>query len=767
MTPGEYQIDIEIPAGRRRRANVVVRDSTGRIVTTCCADLMDAAGRRRAARDLVRAVGGEAAELERLLTDRWTEALTAAKQAPEEPPAPAGPHYHDADGYLARVRLTRDGEVTEPLANFTARIVEQTVLDDGAERRVTLMLEGRLADGTPLPRADVAARDYPWMRWPVEVWGTRAVVHAGAGVADHARAAVQILSDDVPTRTVYAHMGWREVRGQQVYLHAGGAIGAGGPVEGIEVHLDGALAGYVLSEPATGDGLVAAIRASLRTLDLAPDRITVPLLGAAYRAVLGAADYALHLCGPTGAGKTELAALAMQHWGAGLDARHLPGSWASTGNSLESLAFAAADTLLVVDDFAPHGGAHDVQRMHREADRLLRAQGNRAGRARCRTDGTVRPARPPRGTILSTGEDVPRGQSLRARLLVLELAPGGLDWARLTDCQRDATAGLYAQALAGYLRWLAPRYPAVRDGLRAETASYRERVHAEGLHARTPGILADLASGWRWWLDYALEAGAIDAAQREALARRAWTALLAVGAEQAAHDEAADPVARYLTLLAAALASGRAHVAGLDGEAPAGAGAWGWRQRPTGTGDHQRADWQPQGRRVGWLDGDDLLIQADAGYAAAQQLAHEHGDSLPVSERTLRRRLHERGLLRTVGSRGGRVHLTVRRTVAGARWEVLHLSADSLSMAEASAPSAPPATGAQRCGAQTGGTGAGGGGPMPQQVPQAVPQVGRDRIASAGAADRNGALGAPPRTTVSPPGADHSATSADDWGAWQ
>ena len=41
--------------------------------------------------------------------------------------------------------------------------------------------------------------------------------------------------------------------------------------------------------------------------------------------------------------KTELAALAQQHYGAGLDARHLPGSWSSMGNSLEALAFAAKD----------------------------------------------------------------------------------------------------------------------------------------------------------------------------------------------------------------------------------------------------------------------------------------------------------------------------------------------------------------------------------------------------------------------------------------
>jgi hypothetical protein len=463
------------------------------------------------------------------------------------------------------------------------------------------------------------------MRWPIEQWGTRAVVLAGASTADHLRTALQLLSGDVPRRTTYGHTGWREIDGQWVYLHATGAIGADGSAPGVSVALPDALAGYVLPDPPSGRALTDAMRASLRVLDVAPDRVTVRLLGAAYRAVLASCDSALDLAGPTGQGKTELAALCQQHFGAGMIARHLPGSWASTGNALEGMAFAAKDALFVVDDFAPGGSASDVARMHREADRLLRAQGNRAGRGRCRTDGTVRPARPPRGIILSTGEDVPRGQSLRARLLVLELAPGELDWARLTVCQGDAAAGLYAQALAGYLRWLAQRYPAVRDGLRAETAELRERAHADGMHRRTPGIVADLAAGWRWWLDFSLAAGAIEQAERDTLARRVWAALQEAGAAQAEHVAAAEPCAQFLRLLSGALASGRAHVAGKNGDHPADSLAWGWREIAVGAPGR----WEAQGRCIGWLDGADLYLEPEASYAEAQEMARHQGTPCP------------------------------------------------------------------------------------------------------------------------------------------
>ena len=56
-----------------------------------------------------------------------------------------------------------------------------------------------------------------------------------------------------------------------------------------------------------------------------------------------------------------------------MDARHLPASWLSTGNALEGIAFQAKA---------------DIACQHKEADRLLRAQGNRSGRQRMRTDST-------------------------------------------------------------------------------------------------------------------------------------------------------------------------------------------------------------------------------------------------------------------------------------------------------------------------------------------------------------------------------------------
>jgi hypothetical protein len=595
-------------------------------------------------------------------------------RAANPPPLAAG-EYRISGGRIVHVRPTLQGPVEVPLCNFSVRIVETVRRDDGVESSTAFAVEGAHVDGRPLPRAIIKASDFPRMDWLTSAWGGLAVVYAGMGTRDHLRCAIELLSMDRATHVEYMHTGWRDVGGRWFYLHAAGAIGTDGSADGVVVALPAALSGFTLPIPPDGDSLRNAIRASLRLLELGPARLIFPLLAGVYRSVLGPCDFGLHTCGITGTFKTETAALFQQHLGTGLDARHLPASWSSTGNALESLAFTAKDALLVVDDFAPAGSTSDVQRFHREADRVLRAQGNAAGRARLSSDAFLRQGKPPRGLILSTGEDIPRGQSLRARLLVLEFAPGDIDVAKLTACQQDAAAGLYAEVMAGFVRWLAPRYADVRGGLRAEVADLREKALTGTAHRRTPEIVSNLYLGLRYFLDFAEAAGAISADDKAELLERAWRALGEAAAAQADHLHTADPVGQFLRLLAAAIASGRAHCAAPNGDTPENPKAWGWREREIPTGGDSRLEYQPQGTRIGWIEGTELYLEPEASYAAAQDLARVQGDSLPVSAPTLRRRLNERGLL--VSHEQGK--LLTRRTVHGERRSVLHLKVRAIS----------------------------------------------------------------------------------------
>jgi hypothetical protein len=612
------------------------------------------------------------AELDALVASTPTWKAAAA----EKEPAPScGFSYRSTADGLVYLKPTREGEVPQPLTNFEARITAQILHDDGVETFRSLEIEARQNGRTE--RFTVAAAQFSAMSWVVEQMGPAAVVYAGSGTKDHARTAIQLLSGAIENRTIYAHLGWRQIEGEWCYLSGSGALGALGPVSGVEVDLPEDLRLFELPSRPRGGDLIKAVRASLDTLDLLPDEVSLPIFCAIWRAALGPCDFGLYLAGRTGAGKSECAALAQQHFGARLDARHLPGSWSSTANALEALAFGAKDALLVVDDFAPSGTSADIQRLHREAARLLRAQGNQAGRQRLRRDATLRPTKAPRGLLLSTGEDIPNAHSIRARTLVLEIAPGALSWERLTACQSAGAHGLYSQALAAFVRWLAPLYSTVQAERAQRVLELRERATASSTHRRTPSLIAELALGLGLFLRFTCEEGILSEAEAQALWERGWSALGRAGAAQAEHLEAADPISRFLDLLRAALTAGRAHVAAAAGEVPDSAEVWGW---------HQRAeDWQPQGDCIGWVRGEDLYLEPEAAYRAAQQMSPQ--DGLVLASRTLWKRMQERQLLASVDERGRNL---ARVTLQGVRRAVLHLHSESL-MSQKAAQSAQPA----------------------------------------------------------------------------
>lgn len=295
--------------------------------------------------------------------------------------------YLATDDGMMWQKPSREGTIPTLLTNFVAKITEDVTEDDGVEKRRTFWIEASLRGRTT--RFSIPATQFASMNWATDHLGAAAIVFPGFGVKDHTRTAIQVTSGDVTRRVTYGHLGWRKIGGDWVYLHAGGAIGADGAVPDVSVKLPSALALFELPEPPDKTSLRTAIKRNLAFLELAPHHITVPVHCQIWRSVLRSTDFNEHLSGRTGEGKTALAALAQQHFGSGMDAEHLPASWSSTGNSLEALAFRAKDALLVVDDFAPAGGRFDVERLHKEADRLMRAQRNRSGQGRLRADATL------------------------------------------------------------------------------------------------------------------------------------------------------------------------------------------------------------------------------------------------------------------------------------------------------------------------------------------------------------------------------------------
>jgi len=587
-----------------------------------------------------------------------------------------GPYRATADG-LVWMKPTRDGPVATPLTNFVARIVADIVEDDGAEERRSFEIEAMLRHRTH--RFKIPAAQFPGMTWATEHLGAAATCYPGTTTKDHARFAIQLFSRDVPTRRIYAHTGWRRLEAGWAFLHGEGGIGEGGHIAGIETGLSGALARFVLPKPPTDEAAGAAMKASLRLLDLGPMHLTVPLLAATYLAPLCEPledcrpDFVSWFHGPTGAFKSEIAALAESHYGH-FSRQTLPASFTDTANSVERILFAAKDVLTVVDDYHPAHDRREEQAMATNASRLLRGVGNGSGRQRMRADTSLRPSLPPRTLAMATGERLPAGHSTGARLFPIPVSRGDVASDRLSAAQ--AESALYPLAMAAYVQWIARRFDDLRASMKARFTELRTTARSDG-HPRHAAQVAHLQVGVETALQFAVDAGAIDECRMEQLRDDAWRALLSLsGAHQDDLNEES-PVHLFVALLADGFASRRSFVESMSAEAPQDAATWGWlsRRYTDERGECIEFSRPNGGTLLGHIDAEWLYLIPEATMQFITSASNAADRHFPVDQRTLLRRLAEAELIATQGERR-----VVNQRILGDTRRVIKLKRAALSL---------------------------------------------------------------------------------------
>jgi hypothetical protein len=295
--------------------------------------------------------------------------------------------------------------------------------------------------------------------------------------------------------------------------------------------------------------------------------------------------------------------------------------------------------------------------------------------------------------------------------------------------------------------------------MQSEFAELRDKAMGEGKHARTPGIMANLALGLKCLLEFAHEVDAISDGERSELWRRGWAAIAGAAAAQADQLAIAEPAGQFMRLLQAALASGYAHVADQHGDAPPEPRRWGWRLEGSDGG------FKCQGTRVGWLSDGELYVEPDASYAVIQRFARDQGESFTIAPLTLRRRLKENDFLATVDT--SRSKLTVRRSLQGSRHDVLHLVRTGAFSAPKTSPTGPEGEFASENGSETRSdpweeNGEPKGGDSPEMAAGGTP--GRSERTARPEMGRTGQLHS---SGESPDCGNNPERQATDWGPWQ
>lgn len=591
--------------------------------------------------------------------DAFDALLKEAARSIEAPPTVAGPYEITKAGATDFVRTVKNNQmVRDELANFHARIVGEITKDDGAAAERTLVIRARVGTQSPV-EFEVPAVKFDSLGWIKEkLWG--AYIAAGQGVRDKFRHAVEMLSPPSQRRrrVVYTHTGWREVAGEWVYLHADGGIGPEGARTDIQADLRGSLNEFRLPAPPEAAELHEALKLSASMVDAGYAGVTLPIFAAIWRAAISTADFSIFLVGKTGTYKTSFAALAQEHFGSTFSRRHLPAGWQSTANQLEEMAFRAKDSLLVIDDFRP--ATHQADReLQQKAERILRAQGNRAGRGRLWADGSERPVHEPRGTIFSTAEDYVWLASLESRTLLLRIARGQLSQERISALHQAGAAGVFAAAMAGWVHWLAPRLTEVRRRLerRAEEIQQDFQSGFSHIHGRSAEMLGELQATLEIWQEFS---GIRLSAFEEVFTAQAET-------DQAAQEEVHDQATQFVELYSQALSTGKTHAMTFQGGKPHRSEAdFGWRL-------DARGQFFAEGRETTlWIDEEkaEYCLMLDQAHTVVMQMCSD-GNRPTGSVRSLQQALVEGGYVSKIGEGNGRQTPKVRRKIRGAWISVL------------------------------------------------------------------------------------------------
>ena len=266
------------------------------------------------------------------------------------------------------------------------------------------------------------------------------------------------MSGHPPTIVTYSNAWWQKIDGKYYFLHSGGGIGENGNNPSVRVELSDRLVDIALEDPANNDELRSCVQASLSIYNISSLGPHQNTLGFTYLAPLShiiAPDVSLFISGESGSLKSCASALAQGHVGKNYYEKHLPTNWHATSNYILALAHKMKNCPTVIDDLNPKGSSWDVALAHKKAEEVFRAAGNQGGRGRLNQNSTMKATAYPRGVLIASGEDIPKGHSLRARLWIEEVHPNDVNSPYLAKLQSDAKKGVFTKAMSGYIRWLA------------------------------------------------------------------------------------------------------------------------------------------------------------------------------------------------------------------------------------------------------------------------------------------------------------------------
>lgn len=541
--------------------------------------------------------------------------------------------YEDVQGYgvMDGGIVAYGKESVRRLSTFVALPTKIITKTDGMSEDIQFQIAGWDRYGHEMKDAIVNAEDFPGMGWVLKNWGFDANIMPGNAAKDQLRFVVSEVGQRNATReTVYAHIGWRQIKGKWVYLHRGGAIG----MDGVRVELESSLERYTFENDLDDDPPVAMALAH-EFKECMARHISIPLLGMVFLAPLREfitraghmPRMALWIKGPGGAHKSTATSLAMSFFGKFDYSDPLPASFQDTITDIRAKAFTMKDSILAVDDFHPVTSQQERKKMESVAELLSRAYGNGTDRGRRNSDLTAREARPPRGLAICTGELTPDiSPSAVARFYMIDVDKGDIEITpELEMVQQLARQGYMRKAMSDYIAWLSQRVDGLMDDLPGIYVELRKRAREEGgdAHGRSAEAVAHIMLGYEMMLRYMVDIGAMQPAVADAEIKEAWAVIMANSKQQAEEAREDSPVSTFIAAVVELLNSKQASVHDISTPNPE----------------------TTMPNMIGYVDQQYYYLLPDVVFARVCRLFTDQGTTFPLNKRALWKMLKDAGYI--------------------------------------------------------------------------------------------------------------------------
>ncbi|WP_319404372.1 hypothetical protein [uncultured Anaeromusa sp.] len=407
---------------------------------------------------------------------------------------------------------------------------------------------GSAKDGTDFPKITLTMNEFEQMNTLMQHWGPKARILPKKFYFTLVHDAAKILAQDLEAEVVYAYTGWQKTQGTWGFLHADGCVG----IEDVRVELTPKL--NVFRLPPEVRNMKAAVEASLDLLELAPYEITMFLWALTYLAPLCEAarqaafepKFVAWLYGRTGSMKTTLSMLFLNHFG---PMENPPATFKDSLTAFECKAACLKDAVILFDDYHPVKNRKEQAEMQAKGIYIFRCYGDRISRDRGTPTATLQESIVPGGMALVTAEDVPPGgESDVARNIAVKMNQGDVDKAKLDTAQKNQE--LLAEAMHGYLSWLAPRMEKLPQKLGKQFQLLRGKMQKEvGGHKRTGDAIAWLCLGLRYGLQHALARKVLSKERAQEYYLKGKKVFLKLGKGQTAMVQGQQPVDIFLETL--------------------------------------------------------------------------------------------------------------------------------------------------------------------------------------------------------------------------